>query len=655
MLRAMDSQREVPERNEAPQRLLDRPRDEGEALDEILGGADDLDHASGRPIEPDPAPAHPVPRLPAAGAVIGAVAAHLYLHLSPLVSQTGWTLSSFRDYYPYDQFSYLAIATNWSQGFRADTEPFTRTGTSPYPDLYYRTMGWLADVVGANPVVMWNLLGAAVQAVLVAGLATATIVVTRRWWAGMAAPLPFVMGTLAVAAQGTWLTELDSHAVLWGPFGVMFTANGESAALCLAGLAIVTLVVVGSGAVRSVRTRWVLVMAAAAAVGLLAEIQTYTFLVTVMVIAYATAAVGVARSLRREVWVPVTALLVLAVFLLGPAISSVSPLAALAFGLVPAVPGMVLVAGRHGWPGLLIAVFLAGAFAAQQLLATVVGVASGDAFLTYRAASSANLGVPPGDGPRAAAVLLVALALVVLVGALRRSWFATAAPLGAALAWYLGATNDVWGADQEPYRFWLDMMLLISVGLLPLVVDAFVVVLRTVRRVPGSEGTLRLRSGRRPRAGVLLGALTVVAVLFVVSVADFAVFRQDIARQEPITIFDDRSAVLAEVASEAADGVVLADPCIEPFVLKVVWGGPTAFYNLGLAWPENPTHYRAVLDARLDGRLDLDEASKAGISYVAADSDCAQGWASDLVAAGATQVTERSYGADGSYVLWRLP
>ncbi|MCF4119443.1 hypothetical protein L1785_00410 [Antribacter sp. KLBMP9083] len=654
----MDNEPEDLERKEAPQRLLDRPRDEAEALDEIFGGTDDLDHAPGPPIEaaPVPAPALPVPRLRAAGAVIVAVAAHLYLHLGPLFSQAGWTLSSFRDYYPDDQKSYLAIATNWAHGFRADTEPFTRTGTSPYPDLYYRTMGWLADLVGANPVVVWNLLGAAVQAMLVAGLATATILVTRRWWAGLAAPLPFVMGTLAVATQGTWMTELGSHAVLWGPFGVLFTANGEAAALCLAGLAILALVVVASGAVRSVRTRWVLVIAAAAAVGVLADIQTYTFLTTIMLIACATAAVGVARSPWRVVWVPVTAALVVAVFLLGPAVSSVSPLAALAFGLVPAVPGIVLVAGRHGWPGFLLAVFVAGAFAAPQLLATVVGVASGDEFLTYRAVSSANLGVPAGDGARAAVVLVVALALVVLVGALRRSWFATGAPLGASLAWYLGATNDVWGANQEPYRFWLDMMLLISVGLLPLLVDAFVVVLRTVLRVPGAEGELRLESGGRPRTEVLVGALTVVVVLFSVSTADFADFRRDIARQEPITFFDDRSAVLAEVASEADGGVVLPDPCIDPFVLKIAWGGPTAYYNLGLAWPENPAHYRAVLDARLDDRLDLDEASKAGIGYVVADSDCARGgWASDLDAAGATQVTERSYGADGAYVLWRLP
>ena len=85
-----------------------------------------------------------------------------------------------------------------------------------------------------------------------------------------------------------------------------------------------------------------------------------------------------------------------------------------------------------------------------------------------------------------------------LVRALRRSWFATAAPLGASLACYLGATNDVWGANQEPNRFWLDMMLLISVGLLPLVVDAFVVVL---------DGTMGITIGGKP---VTAGAGTIV-------------------------------------------------------------------------------------------------------------------------------------------------
>lgn len=579
-----------------------------------------------------------------------AVLVHLYLHLAPLVRQPGWTLSAFRDYYSYDQFSYLAIARNWSLGVREDIEPFTQTGNSPYPDLYYRSMGWVADLLGANPILVWNVAGAVAQSALVLGVAIATVCITRRWWTAALAPLPFLVGTFAVFSQGGWFTSLSSHAVLWGPFGVLFTANGESAAVCLAGLALLALLIVVSGAVRGA-FRLVLVILAAASIGLLAEVQTYTFLSTVFLVAYGLGAYGVLHAERRARWGLVSLLLVAAVFVAGPGLASISPLAALAAGLVPAIPGMILASGRGRWRLVVGAWLVAGVFAAPQLLATVVGVATGDAFLTYREASSSNLGVPLVEGLRSSIVVIAALVLVGLVGAIRGSLVHVALPLGAGIAWAMGSTNDIWGANQEPYRFWLGMMLLISAVLFPLVTEAVVWSFRALgARSPWEPGRVRWRSSRLAPA---VAAVAVIA-LFSASLSDFATFRRDIAGRAPIMFFSDKTAALGQVAEASDGGIVLADPCVDPFVLKVVWGGPTAFYNLGLAWPDNPEAMREVLDSRIEGQLAVQAAREAGVTSVVTDSACAEGWQAEL-AATSTLIAEEEYGDAGSFSIWRLP
>lgn len=581
----------------------------------------------------------------AAGAATLAALVHLVLHVGPFVSQKGWNLSSFRSYYFYDQLSYLGIARNWSLGARGDFEPFTRTGSSPYPDLYYRAVGWLCEVTGLDPVAMWTILGALLQALLVVGVGLVTVAVTRRWWTALLAPLPFLVGTFAALTQGDWKTTLDSHAVLWGPFGVLFTANGESAALCLAGGALLLLVLVATGHPASRRGRYAVVLVAALLVGLTGQMQTYTFLCTVFVIAYAAATYGVVSSRRPAVWALVSAGGIGLVWVLGPALATVSPLATLVLGLAPTIPGLLLLARVLGWWRVILPWVVAVAAAAPQLLETVLGIASGDPFLVYREASSSNLGVPGFVGIRSGAAVVVVMALVVAVGVVRRSAVRVALPVGMLLAWGMGATNDRWGANQEPYRFWLDIMVLVCVALAPLVVESLIAVVGYARR-PG-----------RARDRVVAGGAALVAVaVLVASMADFALFRQDIAAREPLNFYDGRSAALAQVADASPGGIVLADPCVDPFTLKIVWGGPVAFYNLGLAWPEQEPQIREVLDERAQGRLDLEAAHAAGITGVVVDSSCSADWASELETHGAQEISGATT-PDGehSLALWQLP
>ena len=112
--------------------------------------------------------------------------------------------------------------------------------------------------------------------------------------------------------------------------------------------------------------------------------------------------------------------------------------------------------------------------------------------------------------------------------------------------------------------------------------------------------------------------------------------------------------VVAPTATEP--GLRLGDPCVDPFALKTVTGVPTAFYNYGMAWPEEEPPLSDVLAARGGGELDVASARDAGVAWVVTDSTCESGWpqqhAADLEA-----VDDAAYTGDegaGTVTLWRL-
>ena len=85
---------------------------------------------------------------------------------------------------------------------------------------------------------------------------------------------------------------------------------------------------------------------------------------------------------------------------------------------------------------------------------------------------------------------------------------------------------------------------------------------------------------------------------------------------------------IAQLVSEndSGEGLLTAEPCINPRHLKVATGVPVAFYNLGLAWPEKKAEIDAVIAAGDSGVLDMDLMRSAGISYLLTDSICPTAW-----------------------------
>ncbi|TWX40279.1 DUF2339 domain-containing protein [Frigoribacterium sp. ACAM 257] len=595
----------------------------------------------------------PVRAAVAVGVALVAALAHLWLQAGMLLTRPDFAWSSFRDYFPYDQLSYMSMVVNTAEGKSDALEPFTETGVNNYPHLWYVALGHISRLTGLDPLQAWAVSGLAVQLVFVAVLALTLVLLTRRLWAGLLAPLPFVVGTFSSfsGSPDGWFQKLDAHAVLWGAFGTLFTINGETVSLCLGGTALLLLLVAWTH-VRATGARVALSVVAAGMIGLMANIQTYSFLVTIYLVAFVLAAYWLVVIGRRLLWL-VSGAGVVAVFVFGPGIAdSAGPLVTLMFGLLPALPGLVVALVRSRG---LLAVYgvVALAAAAPQLSATLGGVASGDPFLTYRVASSANLGVD-WHGVVGSAALWLPLLGIAAAGVARRRPFWVAYPVGVLAAWFLASSNDIWGANQEPYRFWLDTFVLVCMTILP--VGA--IVLRDLLVDGPALGPVVRRT---------VGAVVTVCVgLAALSAVDFVRFAQDDEYHQLIDYNTTRDQAMTAATRSIEDtaggsgdatGLLVGDPCIEPMQLKIAAGVPVVNYNLGMAWPEDRASIDQVSADRTAGVLDLEHLREANVRWVLTDSACTVNWES-AYGAQLERVDSADFelpGITGTITLWRVP
>lgn len=583
--------------------------------------------------------------------VVVTLIVHLAVQSGMYLATAGVSLARFRDYFVHDQLGYLAIVKNFSEGQFDSFEPDTETGANTYPRLYYEAIGLAARVTGWDPIVAWNVCGMAVQLLLVGLLAGVLIGVTRRWWVGLLAPLPFMLGTFSTLTGTGWYTALESHAVIWGPFGVLHTLNGETVSLSLAAISCLLL---GLLWLRPVGTPWRVVLTALICLllGALANVQTYSFIAAVYLLAFGLATWAILRGglILRIVLGVLSLALIPVVFSFGPTVAEEGgQLPALVFGLLPAVPGMLALIVRSRGIVLIfcVAVVLG---AAPQVLGTVTGLATGDPFLAYRVASNTKLGVPLDVGVTAAIVLIVPLVLILVAAIVRRRALWGAYAVGAAVAWVLLASNDIWGANAEPYRLWMDAFFLVAATILP--ISALV-----VRDLWRSKADTRRRV---PRWVTVTGAVLCLGVAGV-SLGDWWAFYQSKPAQALMVTDSPRDRVLTELAVQSAANnpgtLVMVDSCIDPRVLKVTSGVPVAYYHLGMAWP---TEYQAVGDviqSRLSGSINREAALAGKATQVLSDSACADDWANryaDILTEQSSLPYTNTDGTTGTITLWGL-
>lgn len=607
------------------------------------------------------------------------------LQVRPLTTSAGFSWHNFRQYFPYDQYSYLAIAVNVKNGNMAAVEPFTETGTNHYPRLYYVFLGLLARLFNTDVVATWQVAGLAIQFVMVAAISWLLIRLTGRPIFGALGFVPSIVGTFAMAATGNWHHSLDNHGVLWGTFGVLFTLNGESAALSIAVTAIcllvgVTFPLLDGRASASAKSRTAVVIIAAAAVGALANVQTYSFLTAVYLLVYATGAYGLLKYGRK--WHSAVSIGLLAAVLLGGTTiaAAAGPLVTLMAGLLAAAPGFVLVLFRYKAPVIAACMSLALA-ASPTIVGTLLGLADKDDFLTYRELSSNALGVPLWTGLLGALIPLLMVGLIFWAGVVQgnKAWLAFS--LGTVFAWPLVSSNDIWGANQEPYRFWIDSFTMVTAAAVPVFCQVVLWSWRLWRERSRSQAnviqsperskspaTVATGVGRSPV--VAFTACVTVVVAIAVSLADYSKFSEYVhdygtasfndpqalaikSAAKPLTEPDSDMRVTVDSEGQASE-LVMFDPCISPFRVKALTGLPTAFYNLGLAWPKNEKEIREILVQRSKGSFAQPAAEKVDVRYVLTDTGCPAGWQGQVRGAKISEAPYNNGGQSAAITLWRV-
>jgi len=532
---------------------------------------------------------------------IGAQLLTLIAVVSPVLNE-GW-LSGFRNYFSTDQLSYAAIATNVSHGHFAFVEPFTQTNSLYYPSLWYQVLGVFSRITGIPVYTAWNVLGTLAVCLLIAGLGVIALLVSRKVWAPTMPAIALFVGTFATVTSGYWYTSLDHHAVLWGAFGTFFTLNAEVIGLCLNGLALGLLALAGFRRHESNRARLWLLLVSGALIGITANVQTYNFFTAIAVVAAWACAYSLISSRSRPLLVATLVLLVLMFALGKPIAERVGHIPTYSLLLIALAPGVIALARRHIKEAFIFLIPLA-LLAAPQVLRTALGLAEKDPFLTYRQGSTVDLGVSLQHGLLAGLPVLLVTATCAIAFTLSKRLWLVSALVGSSFAWIVLSLNDVWGFSQEPYRLWIQGLILTSLL-------AF-----TLLSLAISDGFSRPRA-RTPFAIVTFAT----AVAVVVSLLDFLGFWHFAHEQGVMPTADSRAAAIGQAATSAAS-LVAAGPCIDSHLIKLVSDSKVAFENKGLAWADNRDAIQALMAVHDSNAFTPELLRAAHVDALLTDSAC---------------------------------
>jgi len=571
---------------------------------------------------------------------------YFYTQVS-MLTRYGASMGSFRLFYSPDQLANVAVVVNGAHGNSASVEPFTETGTMVDPHLYLTVLGRISHFMHASPIVVYNVAGIALQIMLVVGLSIGFVVITRKWWAAFLGAVPFLLGTLSFVTSRNWYTMLTSHASLWGAFGDLFALNGQSAGLAIGALALVLALVVATRRFSPI-TSTVCAIIVAAAIGLLANVDTYSFFAALFFATYGLGVYGL--TLARTRWPAAGSLAaLLALLILGDTLASaLGRVAVIALALIPAVPG-VLLALRQWRVRLLLPLAALAAAAAPQLIRFEAAHRSGDPFTIFREVSSTGLTVTIGGGLICAAPLLIPLIAILLAGVHQRNRLWVAYSSGSMIAWFLIAANNLWGANQEPYQLWIDGFTLTAFTILPIAVDVARAYL-PMKRPPGEL------TGSWSSSAVtwLLAASIVVGLLSTLDWAKF--YKSQEAQFFSIGTGVAPERALVSVASGVTNrDLVMTDHCINPEVFKVLTGARVDFYSAGFAWPKRYQQIDVVKATMAAGTTTATELRAARIGWLVTDGSCANHWSSSFSKL-LSPVKRSRYGAARSDVvtLWKI-
>jgi hypothetical protein len=240
------------------------------------------------------------------------------------------------------------------------------------------------------------------------------------------------------------------------------------------------------------------------------------------------------------------------------------------------------------------------------LYQTLSGYINQDDFLTYRQASSADLGVSFINGFLGSlAITIPAIILIFYYFNKNLTYFSVLT--GGLLSWIILSQNDRWGANQEPYRFWIISFIIMGIIIFPLLFDFF------IRTVSYSN------------VESILVSIFLVGLLLVSTIDSYNFYQSNNARS--IYYFDTpQNKAIKKISRNLSNELLLVDSCIDASIYKAVTGKPTAFFNIGMAWPQNYQNISQVMLNTSNQKLDLVALEQANVKYFLTDSNCNSDW-----------------------------
>lgn len=560
------------------------------------------------------------------------------LLLRPPMGFIPWR-NEFRGFMSFDQLAYATIGSVAADGNWGFVEPFTETGQSFYPSMWYRFLGFISHTSDISIFTVWSVMGLGVILLAVLVVSLLAYVVSRRWWLpALVAPMLWI-GPLSMVAFNSWFISADSHATLWAPYAMLYPLNAEAVGISLAATAFALMVWVVGQNYGSLKRSVVVLTAGAGVIGLLANVQTYAFLLAAAVLAWWMACWGILKS-RSRVVVAMTAALLSVTLVAGLLFKdALGALPLYGLMLLATAPGAWVVARDHlrvAW----LPVVSFSLFASPQILWTTWGTVSGNEFLAYRTEASGALGVPVWAW--VLGTLPIGFIWFALLLASRRGTPLVVRALLAALgvAHVILTFNNLWGFVQEPYRFWIN-----SVAL-----TALLVPLLAAWMLRGADGRSHWMSAARTTAAIG-------TALALVSFWSIGAFRDYVQYSGVLSLETPRYEAVTEVGAQA-DGLLMPQTCLNPSLVKIGTGTPVAYFSKGIAWPDNKQAIEQVMSITAANVFEINIARNAGVEYVMTDSGCEKPW--DLAGVPeAEPIAQRDYVDEdaklsGQIRLWRI-
>lgn len=546
-------------------------------------------------------------RIAALAAFIAGSAAALWVLWGPMLSHAGQGGSvrlCLKNFYVPDQYSVMSIGRLVQDGLSPYQEPYSATGDSVYPSEYYRVLGLTARATDTSVVWAWNVVGLCVSLALLAlAVAWARRMApgTRAW---VLAPVPFLVGTLYWWGSGEWLYS-SGQAVLWPAVASLYSPGAEGPAVLMAGASLLLLALALAHAGR----RAAALAAAAGALGG-ASLQLHANVAVLVVTATALALVADAmlttRSRRRRAIAGgLGAALVL--------VALVTPGTGVAVRLVLLLIAIAAVAlSDADWRrarGLTTAAWAGAAIVASLPLSARLAdqTLSGEGYFYDRQSSVSGADVD--------------LSLIAVLGLLAPVWVLAAA-----------VGRHLWRNRAATPPGWLPVLagltsatlLLTMAGRLGteglewhrfLVYGSFLTV---TAAVPGLWLMLASSADRGTRvAGAVSAALLAATLPATIAFAD--------DQRGVITCTPPQEAeAFAEIGRLSGGRLLLMDRCFAPGPLRVHSGARVAYFNAGIAPPEDQAAteraHAEIVAGRLPGATTL---ARMGVSGFLTNTQCA--------------------------------